>query len=153
MCGMAAALALVASAVQAADVHVMEAWSRATPPGTDVGVGYLTVHNMGRQSLKLVGASSPRAKQVEMHETRVDAKGVSTMRPVKDVTVAPGSAAEFAAGGRHLMLVGLTAPLVAGEKVPLTLRFEGQAAVEVQLDVRPLGVVAPAPANHDRHAH
>lgn len=152
MCGMAAALALVAaSAVQAADVHVMEAWSRATPPGTDVGVGYLTVHNMGRTPLKLLGASSPRAKQVEMHETRVDAKGVSTMRPLKEVTVASGTSAEFSAGGRHLMLVGLTAPLVAGEKVPLTLRFEGQAPVEVQLDVRPLGAVAPAPAPAHHH--
>jgi len=148
-----AAMLLLSAATlaRAADVHVMEAWSRATPPGTTVGVGYLVLHNAGSQPLRLTGASSPRAAAVEMHETRVDAKGLSTMRPVKDVTIAPGTAVRFEAGGKHLMLVGLESPLVAGERVPLTLTFAGEPPLSLELDVRPLGAVAPAP--HDDHAH
>ena len=146
------AATLLLGVAHAADVHVMDAWSRATPPGTDVAVGYVSIHNMGRSPLKLSGASSPRAQRVEMHETRIDDKGMSTMRPLKDVVVAPGTALTFAAGGRHLMLVGLKSPLVAGEKVPLTLRFDGEPPVEVLLDVRPIGAAGPA-EDHAHHAH
>lgn len=146
---MAAALTLtLATAVQAAEVHVMEAWSRATPPETSVGVGYLTLHNMGRKPLTLVGASSPRAQRVEIHETRIDDKGLSTMRPLRQLTVAAGAALSLSAGGRHLMLVGLGSPLVAGEKVPLTLQFEGEPPLQVQLEVRPLDAVAPSEHQH-----
>lgn len=144
------AFALLAVA-QAADVHVMDAWSRATPPGTTVGVGYLTVHNLGRKPLKLTGASSPRAASVEVHETRVDAQGLSTMRPVTDVTVAAGSPLTFEPNGRHLMLIGLTSPLVAGERVPLTLQFAGEPPVQVQLEVRAPGDAPPAVGGHEHH--
>ena len=76
-------------------------------------------------------------------DTRIDAKGLSTMRPLDRVTVAAGASLAFTAGGRHLMLIGLKSPLVAGEKVPVTLTFEGDAPLELQLDVRPLGATAP----------
>ena len=158
----AAAVLLFATDVRAADmppagaavtVHVTEAWARATPPGTTVGAGYLTLHNTGRQALKLLGASSPRAGRVELHETRVDSRGLSTMRPVAELPLSPGAVLSFDAGGRHLMLVDLPSPLLAGEKVPLTLRFEGRAPLTVQMEVRPLGTVAPTAAGHAHHAH
>jgi hypothetical protein len=142
----------ISSAAQAADVHVLSAWSRVTPPGVTVGVGYVTVHNAGKKALRLTGASSARAASVEMHETRVDAKGLSTMRPLHDVTVAAGSAVTFEPGGRHLMLLGLKAPLVEGERVPLSLLFEGEPPVQVELEVRPLVDAGHAPVQHE-HRH
>ncbi len=141
------------AAATVATVRVTDAWARATPPGTPVGAGYLTLHNTGGQALTLLTASSPRAERVELHETRADARGLSTMRPVNALPLPAGAALSFDAGGRHLMLVGLKTPLVAGEKVPLTLQFEGLAPLQVQLDVRPLGTVAPAAAGHAHHAH
>jgi copper(I)-binding protein len=135
-----------------ADVHVAEAWSRATPPGTTVGVGYVTLHNVGGKALKLIGATSPRATAVEVHETRVDAKGVSTMRPVASVIVAAGAALTFGPGALHLMLVGLKSPLVTGEHVPLTLQFEGEPPDPLQLEVRAPGDDAPEGV-HAHHAH
>ncbi len=56
------------------------------------GVGYVMLHNAGSKSLRLTGASSPRAATVEMHETRVDSRGLSTMRQFNEATIAPGTA-------------------------------------------------------------
>lgn len=142
---------LLAAAVHAAQppVHVVQAWSRATPPGAEVAAGYLTLHNTAGRPVKLTGASSPLAT-VEMHETRTE-NGLSRMRPVQEVTVPAGGTVKFEPGGHHFMLVGLRQPLKAGDRVPLTLRFEGEAPVEVHLEVQPLGSSAPAPARHQHH--
>ena len=42
----------------------------------------------------------------------------------------------LAPGGNHLMLIGLTAPLVAGETVPLTFQFASAPTITVQAQVR-----------------
>jgi hypothetical protein len=45
----------------------------------------------------------------------------------------------LAPGGLHVMLIGLTRPLAAGERVPLTLRFERAGAVTVEAEVQAAG--------------
>jgi iron complex transport system substrate-binding protein len=142
--GLALALAL-SGAAAAAPLVVDGAWAPPTPPGATVAAGYLAVTNRGRDPDRLDGASSPRAARVEMHESRFDA-GMARMRPVAGVPLAPGAAVRFEPGGLHLMLVGLTAPLVAGERVPLTLQFERAGPVAVVLEVResaPAAAVTP----------
>jgi copper(I)-binding protein len=144
-------LALASTAAHAVDVHVMQAWSRASTPGANEAVGYVTLHNGSGKAQRLLGASSPRAESVEMHESRVNANGVSEMRPLAEVTIPADGMVRFEPNGKHLMLVGLKGPLKAGEKVPVTLRFEGEAPLEVVLDVRPLGSVAAPGKEHEHH--
>jgi periplasmic copper chaperone A len=60
------------------------------------------------------------------------------MRPLDGVEVPAGGTAEFSPGADHIMLIGLKAPLKAGDRFALTLRFE--KAGEVAADV---AVVAP----------
>jgi periplasmic copper chaperone A len=51
------------------------------------------------------------ARRVEVQEMAVNG-GVMTMRPVEGgLTIEPGKSATFAPGGRHLMFLGLEAPL------------------------------------------
>ena len=147
----AALLWLCAGAVNAADVRAMQAWSRATPPGVTVGVGYVMLHNEGKQPRLLVGASSPAAATVEMHETTLGNNGLSQMRPVKKLTVPPGGEVTFEPNGRHLMLVGLKAPLVAGQRVPVTLTFDKGEPVSFELEVLALTATGPAAAEHHHH--
>lgn len=142
-----AAALLSSFAAQALDVHVMQAWSRATPPGTDVGVGYLTLHNGGDKPAKLVSVTSPRASAVELHESSI-ANGLSQMRPVTELVVPAGGMVRFEPNGKHLMLVGLKGPLQAGERVPLSFTFEGEPPMQAELVVRPLGAVAAPAAEH-----
>ena len=60
-------------------------------------------------------------------------------------------AVTLAPGGEHLMLVGLTAPLVAGQTVALSLGFEKSPAMTVQAEVRQPEPAAPATAPAKKH--
>ena len=55
----------------------------------------------------------------------------------------PGKRVELKPGGYHIMLIGLTRALAAGETVPLTIVFEEphgkRRTLEVKAEVRPLG--------------
>jgi copper(I)-binding protein len=46
-------------------------------------------------------------------------------------------------GGSHLMLVGLKQPLLKGQRIPLTLRFERAGEVHVELEVLASGAAKP----------
>ena len=48
----------------------------------------------------------------------------------------------------HLMLVDIKAPLKAGERVPLVLRFQHAGEMKVELEVRPLGAAHGMPGMH-----
>ena len=68
----AAALLLSAcSSSGSASISVTDPWVRATPATAGVGVAYMTIQNTGSAADALVGASSPVAKTVEIHETMV----------------------------------------------------------------------------------
>ncbi|PKP62731.1 MAG: hypothetical protein CVT86_07040, partial [Alphaproteobacteria bacterium HGW-Alphaproteobacteria-8] len=64
--------------------------------------------------------------------------------------LAPGAPAVLAPGGLHVMLMGLTAPLAAGDALPLTLIFEKAGSVTLSAPV--IAVGAPAPMNHEHAA-
>src|SRR5262245_64122393 len=64
-------------------IAVENAWSRAVPEGTSVGVGYLAIRNEGDEPDRLVSASASLAAETEIHQTTI-ADGVMRMRPVSD---------------------------------------------------------------------
>lgn len=113
---------------------VTQAWARATPPGLTVGAAYLTITG-GTQADRLIGASSPRAAMVQIHTTE-SSNGVAGMREVASLDVPAGAKVSLAPNGTHLMLMGLDGPLVAGQELRLTLRFERAGPVEVIAKVR-----------------
>ena len=82
----------------------------------------------------LIGASSPAAGQVEMHQTRI-VDGMVRMRPLTEVLIAPGATVNIEPGGIHLMLVDLKAPLERGKSTPLVLEFRDAGKITVQLSV------------------
>jgi copper(I)-binding protein len=132
-----------AQQVKAGDLVIDHAWSRATPGGADVGAGYLTIENRGSTPDKLIGASTPTAAKVEVHEMAMD-NGVMTMRPVQGgLSIPPGRSITLAPGDHHIMLMGLKAPFKEGDKVPLTLQFEKAGTVDVMLDVQAIGAQQP----------
>ena len=72
--------------------------------------------------------------------------GVMTMRAVEGgLSIEPGRTVKFAPGGLHLMIVGLATPLVRGDKVPVTLRFEKAGEITVSFDVQAMGATGPGP--------
>jgi hypothetical protein len=115
------------------------AWARpAAPAATDAG--YLQIDNPGGHAERLIGAQSPAAASVSIHESRMS-NGVMTMRPVRTLRIPARSAVALAPGGLHLMMTGLKRPLRAGDRFPVTLIFAraGKHVVEF--------LVSPSPPN------
>ena len=127
----------------AAGLEVRQPWSRPTVAGTNA-VGYLTLANHGRSDDALVGVESPLAVRVEIHASSMRG-GVMSMRKVDRVPVPAGGQASFAPGAYHLMLVGVTRTLVAGDVVPATLSFASGAQIKAAFRVS----AGPVSANPD----
>lgn len=122
---------------QVGTLKIERPWSRATPPGASVGVGYMIITNSGKDD-HLVSVSSPVAERVELHSSRLEG-GVMKMRKLEQLNIPSGGAVRFEPGALHLMLVGLKQPLVEGTTVPLTLRFRSAGELTIQLKVEAIG--------------
>lgn len=112
-------------------------WTRAALEGRQ-GAGFMTIRNTGTAADRLVSATSPVSGRVELH-THIRDGDVMRMRPVQDIPVPAGGSATLAPGGLHLMFMGLNRTLVAGETIPVTLRFAEAGEVTVQLRVQAAG--------------
>ena len=131
-------------AALAQPIQAEQPWARATAPQQKVGGAYVTLTSPAGD--RLLGASSPVAGRVEMHEMQVEGT-VMRMRELADGLPLPaGQAVSLAPGGNHLMLVDLKQPLVAGQAIPVQLRFRDAPPMEVLMQVAPVG--APGPAQH-----
>ncbi len=121
------------------NVEIGHPWSRPTPPGTPVGVGYLAITNNGSSTITLTGARTDRAASVSIHESSMK-NGMMSMKPVKGgLQIPAGKTVELKPHSYHLMLEQLKAPLKVSERVPLTLQFDGADDIEVELAVDPMG--------------
>lgn len=134
------------------NIEIEHPWSRPTPPGTSMGVGYLVIRNHGERDITLVGVSTPRADHVSIHETLMK-DGVMRMQPLKKgLTISAGESAEFKPSSYHLMLEKLTKPLKEGENIPLALEFENAEIVDVELSVQSLDADMKMPEmDHSGH--
>lgn len=128
-----------------------DVWMRQPPPGAKVAGGYLTVVNSGDTADKLIGGEVPFAARVEVHEMAVK-DGVMSMQEVAGGLAIPaGESVSLTPGGYHLMIMGLDGAPKAGETVPLTLRFEKAGAVELMMQVAPIGSVKAPEHDHSGH--
>ncbi len=137
---MLAALLCLTQVTLAADVTVLNAKARASlTPTATTGAVYFSVMNKGTADDRLLSISTPAAAMAMIHETTM-VGDVMKMRMVDGgMNIAAGTTTEMKAGGTHVMLMGLKAPLKKGDTLAMELVFE-KAGV-VKLDV-PVGGVA-----------
>jgi copper(I)-binding protein len=144
----AAALATTASLAQA-QVSVADAWVRGTV-ASQMGTGAFMKITAARPA-RLVGASSPVAGVVEIHEMAL-VDNVMRMRAVDVLELPAGRTVELKPGGYHVMLMDLKRTLKEGETVPVTLLVEQDGKrreVEVRAAVR-AATVRNHPAGHGK---
>jgi len=135
----------LASAEQAetGSITVEKAWSRATAPGVDIGVGYFTIKNNGDTADRLISVSAAVAEKVEIHQTQM-ADGKMEMRPVPDgIPIPAKGTVTLEPAGYHLMLMGLKAPLQKGSTFGASLAFEHAGTVDVTFTVEGIGASGP----------
>lgn len=115
-------------------IEVSNAWCRATPNGARTAACYFTVKSSGPE--RLTGVATPAASVAQLHAVAM-AAGRATMSEVPDGLPLPaGRAVELKPGDKHLMLIGLTGPLIDGQSVELTLGFKGAPAMKVLAPIR-----------------
>ena len=124
---------LVRTSYNVGSLQISQPWTRATPKGASTAAGYLKITNTGTTPDRLVGASSPVAGRVEVHEMSME-NGVAKMRPLKDgLEIKPGASVELKPGSYHLMLEELKQPIKKGDHIKDTLTFEKAGSVDIQL--------------------
>ncbi|RLJ67943.1 copper chaperone PCu(A)C [Sulfurisoma sediminicola] len=132
-------LALSAGCAHAADIEVVAPWTRATVRLLKVSSAYMELRSA--QGATLVGASSPVAGSVELHEMRMEGD-LMKMRFVPRLPLPAGKSVALTPGGYHLMLYDLKQQLQEGTRVPIRLDFEisggGRESLQIQAEVRPL---------------
>lgn len=97
--------------------------------------GFGRIENRCGAELVIVGATSPAFGDVSLHETRV-VDGVSRMRAMPELRIAPGGAAVLKPGGMHLMLMQPRAPLKAGGTIVVDFALKDGGTLRGQFAVR-----------------
>lgn len=141
---------MLAGPVRAQSPLTVEApWARASAGSAANSAAYMTIVNKTNQLDRLLSASANVSEKVELH-THINEGGVMQMRQIQAIEVNPGEPAVLQPGGLHVMLIGLKAPLKAGDNFPLTLTFEKAGKIEVNVTVRAPGAAA-MPRGHAKH--
>lgn len=128
-----------------APLEVEHAFALPTPPGAMTGALYLTLMP-SKGTATLIGASTPWAQVIEMHDMqltndRMQMKKLDSLPAQADMPLKmiPG-------GGPHLMLIGLSQPLTAGSKIPLTLQFLARSDIHIEVPVKDYDAVMASTA-------
>ena len=90
------------------------------PPGAKVAAAYFTLTNTSDKPLVISGVSSSAVSQAAVHLSSV-VDDVARMEEQDSVTINAGESLEFTPGSYHVMLMGLTEPLSAGNNFELVL--------------------------------
>ena len=138
---------------QAPAVQAKDAWVRQTIATQRTTGAFMTL--TASSDLKLVSASSPAARVVEIHEMAMEGD-VMKMRAVPALDLPSGKAVELKPGGYHIMLIDVVQPLKAGNTVKVELEVEDQAQkrskITVDAPVRAMGGM-PAAGHGDHGGH
>lgn len=126
----AASTAGTDAAAPEVSLTLADGWVKAADTGMTAVFGTLT--NGGDEDVTLVGASSPAARTVEMHEMVMGADGAMVMQEKAGGIVVPAAGEhELAPGGDHIMLLGLTAPVDVGHDVTVTFETAAGGTIEI----------------------
>ena len=118
------------------------AWARATVAGQNMGGAYVTLTS--DRDAKLIAASSPVAKSMELHTMTMEGERM-VMQPVRSIEL-PANQPVALTGKYHLMFMGLNQPLAEGSTVPVTLKIKLSSgyveSLTLQVPVRSLAHTA-----------
>jgi copper(I)-binding protein len=131
-----ASTSATAEAAPAADsVGIADPWVTSADEGMSAAFGELS--NSSDQDITVVSAESDASSMLELHETVENDSGEMVMREIDGGFVIPaGGSLTLEPGANHIMLMDLTAPLMAGEEATFTLTFSDGSTFEFTAPVK-----------------
>ncbi|WP_434939128.1 copper chaperone PCu(A)C [Shewanella sp. HL-SH8] len=118
----------------AANVILVDGHVRAMPASVPNTAAYLTLENHGDKAVNLVAVKTAIAKEAQLH-TIIEENGMVKMRQVEGLVIASHGALSLKPSGDHIMILGLNKPLAENDKVVLTLIFDTEQQLQVELPV------------------
>lgn len=149
-----ALFALTLTASFASSPEISNARIVQPPPGAKVAAAYFNIENNSDEPLVITGAESEDVPMVSIHLSVVE-DDVAKMLEQESVTINAGDVLEFKHGSYHLMLMGLTEPLVAGSNVNFEIQTSaGTLPIQIPvLSPDEAAKMAPETMNHDTMNH
>lgn len=112
----------VAVSASTSALTVSDPWVKAADAGMSAAFG--TISNNSDQDITIVSASTPASPMVELHETAMGSNGTMQMQEKQGGFVIPAkSKLVLEPGGNHIMLMGLTKPVEAGDEITFDLKL------------------------------
>lgn len=145
-------LAAAGGASAAGRLVVSDAWIREAPPGAAMLAGYARLENAGDEPISVLTVQSDAFRMTSLHETAV-AGGVSKMRELHRLDLAPGASVALEPGGKHLMLMQPRNEVHAGDRIEVRFLLGDGTRLQTVFEI-----VAPDPAEDagdgaDPHHH
>jgi copper(I)-binding protein len=132
---LAGALPAGAHEVKAGALTLGDLSVRASLGAVPTSAAYLSIRNSGAQPDRLLSVDCACAQSASVHLSQTKG-GVTSMAPTGPITIPAHGAVTFQPNALHIMLMGLKAPLKAGEVQRMTLHFEHAGAVGAGFQVR-----------------
>jgi copper(I)-binding protein len=115
---------------------VSDAYARSTGPSAPTGAAFMHITNDTGQDDVITGVMSDAAAKVELHTHIADGDGVMRMVHVEEgFPIAAGETILLERGGKHVMFMGLNAPMENGAEIEVTFTFETASPLTVTIPV------------------
>lgn len=123
------------AAAESDALAITDAWVKSADEGMSAAFGELT--NDSDADVTVVSAETEASPMLELHETVENDAGEMIMREVSGGFVIPaGASLSLEPGGNHIMLMGLSAPLKAGEETTFVLTLSDGSTFEFVAPVK-----------------
>lgn len=100
---------------------VTDTWVKAADTGMSAAFG--TIRNTGNKDVTIISAETPVSTMVELHETVMGSDGTMKMQAKQGGFVIPANGElKLEPGANHIMLMGLTKPVQAGDQITFELK-------------------------------
>ena len=120
------------------------------------GAGYFDISNKNSYPVILKKVTADFGKAM-FHKTDVDKKGVAKMKHLKSIAVPGNGLLKLEPGGTHIMFMNISIGLDESSKYPVTLVFEEQGSLDIDLELKSANKSQKAhkhkPGNVHNHKH
>lgn len=115
-------------------VRVESGWVADIPPGIRVTGAFMVLHNNSKESVYLIGASTPNADRIEIHRS-ILVDELAKMRRQDEVLIPPEGSLSFDSHTGYHLMVYAPKPFKLGELIPITLEFKESGSFTFNFEV------------------
>jgi len=124
---------------QKEDITIQEPMIRLVPTASPNTAGFMKISNSTSKEIKLIKAESDFSQTIELHNV-VFENAKMMMRPIDSIVIPANSTVELRPGSFHIMFIGLKNPLTLSDTKKVTLKFDNNKSILVDIPVKEIAM-------------